>query len=126
MVNSKSAFRTLAGGVGVPMPEGAVCVTPQIAEEAAWELLADGPVVLKHDFLSGGRGNEILTTGEPFRPIGARRVVTVSDRADVRSYLRQRWEWLTAEGRGGPSWSGMSATAPRSSWSSSSPTTACA
>ncbi|MHA4779040.1 preATP grasp domain-containing protein [Streptomyces sp. MSC1_001] len=102
MANSKSAFRTIAGGVGVPMPEGAVCTSPEVAEEAILDLLAGGPVIVKHDFLSGGRGNEILSTGETFRPIGARRVVTVSGRADVRAYLRERWEWLTSGGRGRP------------------------
>ncbi|MBD0689550.1 peptide ligase PGM1-related protein [Streptomyces sp. CBMA123] len=102
LVNSKSAFRTIAGGAGVPLPEGAVCTSPQAAEEAILELLAGGPVVVKHDYLSGGRGNEILTTGERFRPIGARRVITVDGRAEVRSYLRERWEWLTAAGRGRP------------------------
>lgn len=102
MVNSKSAFRTIAGGAGVPLPPGAVGISPEATEEAVWELLAGGPVVVKHDFLSGGRGNEILTTGEPFRPIGARRVVSVAGRAEVRSYLRQNWAWLTADGRGRP------------------------
>lgn len=84
------------------MPEGAVLVSPQVAEEAILDLLGGGPVMVKHDFLSGGRGNEILTTGETFRPIGARRVITVAGREDVRSYLRERWEWLTAGGRGRP------------------------
>ncbi|WP_416985415.1 peptide ligase PGM1-related protein [Streptomyces sp. T028] len=102
MVNSKSAFRTIAGGVGVPLPDGAVCTGKQAAEDAILRLLPDGPVVVKHDYLSGGRGNEILTLGEPFRPIGARRVITVTDRADVGAWLDERWEWVTASGRGRP------------------------
>lgn len=101
--NSKSAFRTIAAGAGVPIPEGAVCSSPEVAEEAVMELLAGGePVVVKHDYLSGGRGNEILTTGETFRPIGARRVIEVTGREDVRAYLREHWSWLTSEGRGRP------------------------
>ncbi|MFF3917327.1 peptide ligase PGM1-related protein [Streptomyces sp. NPDC001852] len=102
MVNSKSAFRTIAGGIGLPVPEGAVCTGPEVAEQAITELLPGGPVVVKHDFLSGGRGNEVLTSGESFRAIGARRVVRVSGRADVRSYVRERWAWLTAGGKGRP------------------------
>ncbi|MEU4895152.1 peptide ligase PGM1-related protein [Streptomyces sp. NPDC044780] len=102
MVNSKSAFRTIAAGAGVPLPPGAVGISREAAEESVWELLTGGPVVVKHDFLSGGRGNEILTRGELFRPIGARRVVRVSSREEVRSYLGQQWEWLTAGGRGRP------------------------
>ncbi|MET8295791.1 preATP grasp domain-containing protein [Streptomyces sp. NPDC005180] len=102
MVNSKSAFRTLAAGVGIPLAPGAVCTSRSSAEEAILDLLDGGPVVVKHDYLSGGHGNEILTTGEPFRPIGARRVVTVDGRAGVRSYLAQCWDWLSASGRGKP------------------------
>ncbi|MFG3530823.1 peptide ligase PGM1-related protein [Streptomyces sp. NPDC047917] len=102
MVNSKSAFRTLAAGVGVPLAPGAVCTSRESAEEAMIELLAGGPVVIKHDFLSGGHGNEILTLGEPFRPIGARRVVAVDSRAEVRSYLAEHWDWLSSSGRGKP------------------------
>ncbi|MFD4831252.1 peptide ligase PGM1-related protein [Streptomyces uncialis] len=101
-VNSKSAFRTLAGGVGVPLPDGAVCTSREVAEETLMDLLAFGPVVIKHDYLSGGRGNEILTTGETFRPIGARRVISVRDRDEVRAYLEDRWEWLTSGGAGRP------------------------
>ncbi|WP_159058883.1 peptide ligase PGM1-related protein [Streptomyces caeruleatus] len=102
LVNSKAVFRTIAGGAGVPMPEGAVCTSPEVAEEAILELLDGGPVVVKHDYMSGGRGNEILTTGEQFRPIGARRVIRVAGREDVRAYLRERWDWLTSGGRGRP------------------------
>ncbi|GAA4225101.1 hypothetical protein GCM10022254_06260 [Actinomadura meridiana] len=102
MVNSKSAFRMIAGGAGVPLPDGTVCTSPESAERAIVELLDGGPVMVKHDFLSGGRGNEILTTGEPFRPIGARRVVPIDNPSDVHSYLEERWEWLTAGGAGRP------------------------
>ena len=103
LVNSKSMFRAIAGGVGVPMPPGAVCTSRDVAEQAILDLLDGGePVVVKHDFLSGGRGNEILSTTGNVRPVGARRTVIVSGRADVRSYLDERWDWLTSSGRGRP------------------------
>lgn len=103
LVNSKSAFRAVAGGAGAPMPEGAVCTSKAVAEHAILDLLDGGePVIVKHDFLSGGRGNEILTTGAAFRPVGARRVVTVDGRAAVRAYLEENWGWLSGEGRGRP------------------------
>ncbi len=103
LTNSKSFFRAMAGGLGVPVPDGAVCTSREVAEEAVLDLLESGePLVVKHDFLSGGHGNEILTAGGPVQPIGARRVVNVSDRAGVRAYLEDRWEWLTAHGRGRP------------------------
>ncbi|MCQ4083498.1 peptide ligase PGM1-related protein [Streptomyces sp. RB6PN25] len=103
LTNSKSMFRAVAGGVGAAVPPGQVCTGREVAEQAILDLLAGGePVVVKHDFLSGGHGNEILAAGRPVRPIGARRVVTVHGRADVRGYLEDRWEWLTAQGRGRP------------------------
>jgi hypothetical protein len=102
LANSKSFFRTIANGVGVPTPEGAVCTSRQVAETAIHDLLEGGPVIVKHDFLSGGWGNEVLSTEEGIRPIGARRAVRISGQADVRRYLEDRWDWLSAAGRGRP------------------------
>lgn len=102
LANSKSFFRAIANGVGVPIPEGAVCTSPKTAETAILDLLGGGPVIVKHDYLSGGRGNEILSTEEGVRPIGARRTVKVSGQADVKRYLQDRWDWLSAGGRGRP------------------------
>src|SRR5262249_18715001 len=56
-------------------------------------------VMLKQEFLSGGRGNEIVSRVQGIRPIGARRAVVVSDRASVRSYVEENWSWLTDGGR---------------------------
>lgn len=102
LANSKSFFRTVAGGTGVPVPEGAVCTSRTAAQAAIGDLLDGGPVIVKHDFLSGGWGNEILTADESLRPIGARRAVTIRGAADVRRYLDERWDWLSAGGRGRP------------------------
>ncbi|MFV2104385.1 peptide ligase PGM1-related protein [Micromonospora sp. LOL_024] len=103
MVNSKSAFRTIASGVGVPLPPGAVCTSRDVAETTIVELLNRyRQVIIKHDFLSGGHGNEILSTEPGVRPIGARRTVTVDGRPDVRAYLDDRWEWLTSGSRSRP------------------------
>ncbi|MEV4557903.1 peptide ligase PGM1-related protein [Kitasatospora sp. NPDC049285] len=103
LVNSKSVFRAVAGGAGVPVPDGAVCTNPESAERVVLDLLEGGEaVVLKHDFLSGGRGNEILSTDPTVRPIGARRVVHVTGAGDVRDYLAERWAWLSGGGRSRP------------------------
>ncbi|MDX3228657.1 peptide ligase PGM1-related protein [Streptomyces sp. ME19-01-6] len=103
LVNSKSAFRALAGGVGVPMPPGAVCTSAEVAQRTILDLLERGEaVVVKHDYLSGGRGNEILSTDTTVRPIGARRVVPVTGAAEVKAFLDERWAWLTAGGRSRP------------------------
>jgi hypothetical protein len=90
LVNSKSVFRAIAAGAGVPVPPGAVCTSQAVAEREILDLLEGGEaVVVKHDFLSGGHGNEILSTDATIRPIGVRRVVTVSEPCDVRAYLER-------------------------------------
>ena len=100
MLNSKVAFRAVAGGVGAPLPDGAVCAGPEDAAEVLTELLAaTGLAMVKKEFLSGGRGNEILSRAERLRPVGARRVVATPDLASVRSYLADRWDWLSDGGR---------------------------
>lgn len=95
-VNSKALFRMVAAGAGVPLPEGAVCTNKQDAEEAVMALIDQGlPVMLKRDYACGGLGNEILSSTPGLRPVGAGRVVEVTDRSSVRSYLDERWDWLT-------------------------------
>lgn len=97
LLNSKSVFRAIAAGLGISLPPGAVCSTRQMAEVGILSLLDDGhPVIVKRDYLSGGHGNEIITKGDEIRPIGARRTVVVASDADVRAYLNERWNWLTA------------------------------
>ncbi|HEV2343289.1 MAG TPA: peptide ligase PGM1-related protein [Actinocrinis sp.] len=103
LVNSKSFFRAVAGGVGARIPSGAVCTSRQAAERAILDLLDLGtPVMMKHDYLSGGRGNEILSADETVRPVGARRTVRIGGQADVAAYLDDRWDWLSSGGRGRP------------------------
>lgn len=103
LTNSKSVFRTIAGGVGVPLPAGAVATSREVARTAVLELLDAGePAMVKHDFLSGGHGNEILSRTGGLRPVGARRVVTIARDADVDAYLDDRWTWLTSAGRSRP------------------------
>ncbi len=103
MVNSKAAFRTVAAGAGVPLPDGAVCTSRAAAVTAVTELLeSHDVVVVKHEWMSGGRGNELLSLRDDVRPIGARRSVRVSSDADVERYFAERWDWLSAGGRGRP------------------------
>lgn len=103
MVNSKSAFRTVAAGAGLPLPEGAVCISRAAAVAAVSDLLTSHDiVVVKHEWMSGGHGNEILSTRDDVRPIGARRSVRVASDADIESYFADRWDWLSADGRGRP------------------------
>lgn len=104
LVNSKSVFRTVAAGAGVPLPEGAVCTSRAELVRAAAALLETGEaVVAKHDWMSGGRGNEILSVAkDAILPVGARRVVPVSGRADIEAWAHERWDWLSDHGRGRP------------------------
>jgi hypothetical protein len=98
LANSKAAFRAVAAGAGVPIPSGTVCSSQQAAEEQIVEMFELGQLVmLKQDFLSGGRGNEILSPAEDFRPVGARRTVVLRDRAAVCDYLERTWDWLSAD-----------------------------
>ncbi len=95
LVNSKSVFRALAAGAGVPIADGAVCSSRERAAREITALLDRGAdVIVKQDYLSGGHGNEILS-GDSFSPIGARRVVTVASAAEVASYLDERWAVLS-------------------------------
>jgi hypothetical protein len=100
LVSSKAVFRSVAAGAGVPLPAGAVCSNPAAAEDAITEQLDQGHiVVLKLEFRSGGRGNEVLSPIEGVRPVGARRTVVLSGRPAVHAYLEESWEWLTDGGR---------------------------
>lgn len=100
LVTSKAIFRAIAGGVGVPLPDGTVCLSREAAARAIAQLLGpEQPVILKRDYLSGGRGNEIITLGEDVRPVGARRSVNLLAAEEVCPYLDERWDWLSDSGR---------------------------
>ncbi|MGW5346268.1 preATP grasp domain-containing protein [Streptomyces sp. HUAS TT3] len=100
IADSKAVFRTLAAGAGLPLPEGGVCANQESAHRLITRLLsADRPVILKKEFLAAGNGNEVLTLTEDIRVNGAGRTVVLNDpREAVRTYLNERWDWLT-EGR---------------------------
>ncbi|NEY32735.1 hypothetical protein GTU99_11120 [Streptomyces sp. PRKS01-65] len=100
LASSKAVFRALAAGVGAPLPDGAVCSDAHRAELHIDRLLDDGgAVILKQDYGSGSDGNEIVSRspGVPLR--GARRLRVVNDRAALREYLAERWDWLSVGGR---------------------------
>nr|BAU09321.1 amino acid ligase [Streptomyces roseoverticillatus] len=100
LVNSKAVFRAVAAGAGVPLPPGTVCSAPQEAEDQIDEFFRAGrPVILKHEYLSSGTGNEIVSPVAGIRPIGARRVVRLTGRPAVRAHLAAHWDRLTSGGR---------------------------
>ncbi|MEV0327370.1 peptide ligase PGM1-related protein [Micromonospora echinospora] len=100
MLNSKAAFRAIAAGVGVGLPEGRVCADRDDAADAIDELVGSGRLaILKKDYMSGGAGNEVLSPVPGVTPVGAKRAVVVPDAAAVHRYLDERWDWLTDHGR---------------------------
>lgn len=103
IANSKAAFRTVAAGAGVPLPDGTVCTSKAAAISAVADLFeSHDTMVVKHEWMSGGRGNELLSLREDVRPIGARRCVRITSDSDIEAYFDQRWDWLSAQGRGRP------------------------
>ncbi|MDL5199796.1 peptide ligase PGM1-related protein [Streptomyces sp. ALI-76-A] len=100
LVNSKPAFRAIAGGTGIPLPEGGVCTNVPEADALIGHLLFQGKsVILKHEFRAGGRGNEILSPVEGVLPVGAHRTVVVPEPSALRAYLGTRWDWLSSQGK---------------------------
>lgn len=58
LFNSKAVFRALAAGIGVPVPDGAVCATSGDLERALERLtVPTGAVIVKADRSGGGAGN---------------------------------------------------------------------
>jgi hypothetical protein len=100
LVNSKATFRAIAAGASVPLAVGTVCPDRCSAENAIVEMMADGePIILKHEYFSSGKGNEILSPRDGVRPIGASRVVIAAGRPAIRNYLAEHWPRLTSGGR---------------------------
>ncbi|GGZ16209.1 hypothetical protein GCM10010387_05900 [Streptomyces inusitatus] len=97
LLNSKAAFRALAAGAQVAVPEGKVCATRAEAQEFIWrELLSRGrPAILKQDFHVAGFGNEIVSPVPGVEPVGALRTVVTAGPEDLAEYLAERWDWLT-------------------------------
>ncbi|WP_017557207.1 preATP grasp domain-containing protein [Nocardiopsis baichengensis] len=100
LANSKAAFRALASGTGVPVPEGAVCSDPSMAHDVVERLLGAGaPVIVKHEYRQASKGNEILSRHGGVTPRGAPRAVVLPDPESARKHLEAEWDRLTSGGR---------------------------
>ncbi|MGW6285407.1 preATP grasp domain-containing protein [Streptomyces sp. NPDC055107] len=96
LLNSKGAFRAVAAGAGVPIPEGGVVTTKDDAARLIAGLFAGGrPAILKRDFAGGGEGNEIVTAAPLEHAHGAQRLCQLDGGSAIAGYLDERWEWLT-------------------------------
>ncbi|MFC8957377.1 peptide ligase PGM1-related protein [Streptomyces sp. NPDC057101] len=72
LFNSKVVFRALAAGLGVPVPDGAVCATRGDLERALERLAAStGAVIVKADRMSGGVGNVLCSVDPEMATAGA-------------------------------------------------------
>lgn len=99
LANSKSVFRALAAGAGVSIPRGGVCQDPTAAFRLICDLFREGEdVIIKQDYMTGGKGNVILTRGGDFNAVGAREVVVMDADDHLRQWLTGHWSTLT----GGP------------------------
>jgi hypothetical protein len=97
VVNSKVAFRALAAGTGLPIPEGVVTENPEEAVDFLWGLLGSGrSAIAKQDEASGGLGNEILTRTAHVDAIGALHHEILTDRAALADHVAKRWSWYTS------------------------------
>jgi biotin carboxylase len=99
LVNSKAVFRALAAAAGVPLAPGTVCSNRTDTEDAILGHVGDGhPAIVKHEFYSGGVGNRIVSPVGGVRALGAPTVTVATDRAAVRAFLDEQWQWLAGAG----------------------------
>jgi hypothetical protein len=96
MVNSKVAFRALAAGTGLPIPEGVVTETQEEAVDFLWGLLRSGrSAIAKQDDASAGLGNEVMTPTARVDVIGTLHHVVLTDGAALADHVAKRWPWYT-------------------------------
>lgn len=100
LANSKAVFRAIAAGAGVPIPAGSVINDPREAEEIIADMLLVQGVaaIVKKDFGQGCRGNEVLSHVDGVMPNGGRRGLVLPDRAAIKAYITENWDWLTNGG----------------------------
>lgn len=78
LANSKTVFRAVAAGNGIPIAPGVITDRPEHAENAITSILDQGfEVMAKQQFAGGGLGNEILSRSGNVRAAGAGNVVVL-------------------------------------------------
>ncbi|MGE7391080.1 peptide ligase PGM1-related protein [Streptomyces sp. NPDC004126] len=100
LLNSKSVFRAIAAGVGVPMAEGFTTMSRAGAEEFVGRILGRGDaVIVKQDVHTGGFGNDILAPCEGVEPVGAPRTVVLTSPEAIAVHLDGHWPEYTSGDR---------------------------
>ncbi|MGP3966797.1 preATP grasp domain-containing protein [Streptomyces sp. 6N223] len=99
MLNSKSAFRALAAGVGAPLADGVATRSRREATAFVRDMLAaGGSVIVKQDLNIGGHGNEILTGDPELTQIGAISRTVITDPGQVADLIAERWPAYSNDG----------------------------
>jgi hypothetical protein len=100
LVNSKSTFRALASGNGIPIPDGGVVDSVTDAVDTIGALLDAGePAIVKQDVHGGGYGNEILTPRDGLIGYGAERITVLTGRDALYDHVTDAWPRYTHDGR---------------------------
>lgn len=99
LANGKAAFRALASGTGVPVPDGVVCTTSAETTDAVTGMSVDGPVLLKKDFDQGCHGNTLVSRVPGTSEAGASSAHVLSDGAAIAAFVDDWWAWLSDHGR---------------------------
>ncbi|MFF7788096.1 peptide ligase PGM1-related protein [Streptomyces sp. NPDC007991] len=100
LLNAKSAFRSIAEGLGLPLPDGVVTRVRDDAETFASGLLASGkPAIVKQDFHAGAHGNEILAPRPGISQVGAPLMSVLGSPGAVRSHFDRHWQRYSNGGR---------------------------
>jgi hypothetical protein len=102
LLNSKAGFRLLAAGLGLPLPDGAVCHTPDAMRRVLHQFITAGQTaVVKRSHAAAGTGNEIITPGNycNLQTAGGRHLSTAATSDEVSRYVSQRWPWASEDDR---------------------------
>lgn len=100
LLNSKSFFRALAAGSGLPIAQGGTTRGPaEAADAVCGQMRAGASAILKRDFHAGGFGNFLFSANPNIRPIGVRELIVVKEPGDVLDYLIANWPFLSGDGR---------------------------
>ncbi|EOD64906.1 peptide ligase PGM1-related protein [Amycolatopsis vancoresmycina] len=96
LLNSKVAFRAVAAGIGLPVPDGVVTDRPEDAVAFLADLFAAGrPAIVKKDVHVAGMGNEVLTPVDGVEAVGTRHRTVLTGHQALVTHVRQRWPWYT-------------------------------
>lgn len=97
LFNSKSFFRKMMQAKGLPIPEGASCLSLNHLLQIAPRLIErTGAVILKQELQAGGDGNIVLTWDRDETLPGASRVLHVSSIEDMKEQLGDLWPMFTS------------------------------